>query len=525
MRFILGFVFILTAGCIYSQNIIPYPNYYKQQEKSVRIPKKITISSKSAEFRALIPDFIGTAHTMSIHIKEKKCNKGFIHLKKNKKLTNQEQYHIVTTPKGITIEAGHINGCFYGLQSALQMIYASDHGGYLNCSVIQDEPRYPWRGIMLDESRHFMGMEEVKKTLDFMALHKLNKFHWHLTDASGWRIEIKQYPLLTTIGGIGNHTNPEAPTKFYTQDEVREIVEYANRRFIEVIPEIDMPGHATAAVKAYPEFSGGGSSAYPDFTFNPGKEGTYTFLTNILKEVTTLFPSKYIHVGGDEVHFGNEAWHTLPEVQSLMDKSKLNDLKDVELYFIKRMSDSIAKMDKFLIGWDEVTKANLPKNNTVVMWWRHDKPQQLTEAMQTGYQVVLCPRLPLYFDFDQHQSHKYGRRWSQGAFASLEDVYHFPGKSYTPIVSVSNPLILGIQGNIWTERIHTNERLQFMTYPRLSALAEAAWTYSQNKDIENFNDRMNWMYTIYKQQGVVFFDYKNPNSSPDIAAPSTKPIE
>lgn len=498
-------VIVLTVFFVFenvsAQHIVPNPNFYKLTDDIIRIPNKITIKSYDKEFKALVPNFITNVSSVSSLKIEEKKHRGFIAIKRNKNLDEIEQYRITATPKGIIIEAGNIVGCYYGLQSVQQILLSSlKQENVIQSFIIEDKPRFSWRGIMLDESRHFMGKEEVKKLLDMMALHKLNKFHWHLTDASGWRIEIKQYPLLTEVGGVGNHTDPNADARFYTQEDIHEIVAYATERFIEVIPEIDMPGHASSAVRAYPEHSGGGSKAYPDFTFNPGKEETYTFLTNILKEVTTLFPTQYLHVGGDEVHFGNEEWNLLPDVKKLMKQYRLNDLKEVELYFIKRMSDSISKMGKTLIGWDEIITANLPKDNSMIMWWRHDKPEGLIKAIEKEYPVVLCPRIPLYFDFIQHSSHKYGRLWSKGEFAPIESVYNFPETNYVAGISLNNPLVLGIQGNIWTERIQSTKRMQFMTYPRLSALAESAWTYEENKDFGKFNHRMNQMFEIYRKR-------------------------
>lgn len=514
-------LFSLSISLCIAQEIIPYPNHYDQQEGYFEIPNEITISAESGEFSSLIPEFVETIEGFSIQAKETERN-GSIQLARNTLCYNPEEYRLTVSPTGIIVEAGCANGCFYGLQSVFQLINSAGAGGSIPCAVIRDAPRYEWRGLMLDESRHFMGKSEVKKLLDFMALHKLNKFHWHLTDSQGWRIEIKRYPLLTSVGAIGNLTDPNAPAQYYTQAEIAEIVQYAADRFIEVIPEIDMPGHATSAVKAYPEFSGGGSKQYPDFTFNPGKEGTYTFLTNILKEITALFPSKYIHIGGDEVHFGNEQWNHLPEIGDLMKTQGLEDLVAVEHYFLNRMSDSICTLDKTVVGWDEVVTAGLPVSNTVVMWWRQERPEQLEKAISKGYEVVLCPRLPLYLDFVQHPSHKYGRKWSKGEYAPIERVYHFPGTDYTSGIAVATPLIKGVQGNVWTERIHTPERLQFMVYPRLSALAEAAWTQDQSKNYENFNLRMDKMMEIYKKSGIVFFDYKDPVSSPEVAGPEMR---
>lgn len=220
-------------------------------------------------------------------------------------------YSLKTSTKEIVISAADDEGVFNGISSLIQLVASKKVvNGSVNLPAwqIDDKPLYQWRGLMLDESRHFFGKEKVKLLLDWMAFYKLNKFHWHLTDEPGWRLEIKKYPLLTLVGGIGNHTNPNASSNYYTQEDVKEIVRYAAERKIDVIPEIDMPGHARAANRAYPEFSGGGSEKYPHFTFDPGNEGTYKYLTDIIREVDVLFPSKMIHLGGDEVSFGNQQW-------------------------------------------------------------------------------------------------------------------------------------------------------------------------------------------------------------------------
>ncbi len=218
---------------------------------------------------------------------------------------------------------------------------------------------------MLDESRHFFGKEKVKSIIDWMAYYKLNRFHWHLTDQNGWRLEIKKYPLLTLVGGIGNYTNKFAKAAYYTQDDIKEVVAYAAARFIEVIPEIDMPGHARAANMAYPEFSGGGTDKHPEFTFDPGNQGTYSYLSNILKEVNVLFPSGYLHLGGDEVHFGNKQWSTNKGIATLMKQMRLNSLPAVEQYFVSRMADTVKAMGSKVLLWDEAVSEKLSKDQTV----------------------------------------------------------------------------------------------------------------------------------------------------------------
>lgn len=434
-----------------------------------------------------------------------------------------EGYALTVNKNNILISAGTLNGAFYGLQTLRQLIIFSEKKNgklFIPCCSIVDEPRYSWRGIMLDESRHFFGMEKVKQMLDIMALHKLNIFHWHLTDCAGWRLEIKKYPKLTTVGGIGNNNEPDAPATYYTQDQIREIVKYASDRFIQVIPEIDMPGHAAASNRAYPEYSGGGSENYPEFTFNPGFDGTYSYLTDILKEVTELFPSPYIHLGGDEVHFGNQQWNTNMQVKALMKKNKLSDLKAVEQYFVRRMADTIKSLKKTTVGWDEIVDLKLNPKDVVIMWWRHDKPFQLDSALADKYNVVLCPRIPLYFDFVQYDTHKWGRRW-KGAYAELETVYNFPFDTLFRIQEFKNQ-VLGIQANLWTEVIHNDKRLDFMTYPRLSALSEAAWTNGNIKEYSSFLVRLKPMLEYLKGKGIYYFDPFVPGQNPEPAGPEIK---
>ncbi len=525
MFYRLIFCLLLFSATAQAQEIIPLPNSCHPTKGVFKVPSTLTVSVSDATFKELIPVFSASVRKLAtIELKESSKN-GTIRLTRNPEISGKEAYRLKIEPRQITVEAGSPAGCFYGLQSLVQLLHAAGKSGQIACADIADQPRYEWRGLMLDASRYFFGETEVKKILDLMALHKLNKFHWHLTDSPGWRIEIKQYTLLTTIGGKGNQSNPDAEAQFYTQHQVAEIVKYAAERFIEVIPEIDMPGHATAAAKAYPEFSGGGSAKYPDFTFNPGKEGTYRFLTNILREVTALFPSKYIHIGGDEVSYGNQQWKDLPEIQQLMKRENLSDLLGVEHYFLNRMADSLQALGKTMIGWDEVVTAGLT-THPVVMWWRHDQPKMLDLALKNGYEVILCPRIPLYFDFVQLDTHKSGRKWA-GKFAPIESVYDFPSVNFTGGIPVETPLVKGIQANLWTETMHTSDRLEFMIFPRLSALAESAWSNPEVKDFNNFKQRMTNMEDIYQKFSVRYFDFTHSDVATEINGPKmiTQPLD
>ena len=278
-----------------------------------------------------------------------------------------EGYSLNISPSVVLLEASSESGLFYAKEALLQLVRFGN--GTLGACKIEDQPRYGWRGFMLDESRHFFGKEKVKQYLDIMASLRMNVFHWHLTDEPGWRIEIKKYPKLTSVGAIGNWHEPEAPAQFYTQDDIREIVAYAADRHIMVVPEFDMPGHATAVSRAYPELSGGGEGKWNGFTFHPCKETTYQFISDVLDEIVALFPSPYIHIGGDEVHYGNQSWFTDPEIQQFIKDKKLQNETGLEHYFVKRAADIVASKGKTMIGWDEIIDAGVSPDKAVIMWW------------------------------------------------------------------------------------------------------------------------------------------------------------
>lgn len=424
-------------------------------------------------------------------------------------------YSLKIEPQHITIKATDNEGIFYGIVSLLQLIRQQPPGNdlILQGCEIADAPRYQWRGFMLDEARHFFGKEKVKQLLDWMAFYKLNKLHWHLTDASGWRIEIKKYPKLTSVGAVGNHTDSLAEAKYYTQEDIKEIVAYARERFITVIPEVDMPGHATAANKAYPEFSGGVTPKYPNFTFDPANENVYPFLADVLKEINTLFPGNMIHLGGDEVAYGMQAWAGRPAITEMLTKNNFTSLADLEHYFFKRLADTVMKLDDKVLCWDEATETDLPPGKTIVFWWRQNIPASLQLALQKKYQVVLCPRLPLYFDFVQDKDHLSGRKWN-GSFNSESEVYNFPDKQMPAEVLKSNQ-ILGMQANLWTETLGSDKRLDFMIYPRIAALAEAAWTDSVSKNEASFNERLKTHFLLYDKAGIYYYNPFNPSFHPE----------
>jgi hexosaminidase len=431
-------------------------------------------------------------------------------IQRNPSAPKGEGYTLEVTEKGVIIRAADDAGLFYGAGSLVQLISGQATRGKIPLVAIEDSPRFAWRGYMLDESRHFSGEAAAYRLLDAMARYKLNRFHWHLTDSTGWRIEIKKYPKLTGVGSRGNQSDgpDKAPPQFYTQDQIRKIVAYAKDRHITVIPEIDMPGHADAAVRSYPELSGGvvrkgNPNKRPHFTFNPAKPEVFTFLEDVLKEVRGLFPdAEMIHFGGDEVHFGWANWLELPEVQALMKSENLKDNREVETWFLRRMSKFIQTLGVETGGWDEIVGRSLIPEKTVVFWWRQDKGKVLEEALAAGHPVVLCPRRPCYLDFLQDGSHKSGR--VMGGFNPIEDVYNFPAS--LKLSEKDEKQVRGIQGCLWTETAKSQERRDFMTWPRLVALAEAAWTKADRKDYESFALRFPREIEWLKAHGIHSWD-------------------
>lgn len=506
-------------------DVIPYPD---SAELKASVTNFGRITRIEVTDSALVPEarFLGNAlekSGYSLTISSGTEVSGAIVLRLDD-TAGSEGYTLRASGKSVEI-SGSRAGVFYGVQTLLQEL----RNGGVRQGIITDSPRYGWRGFMLDEARHFFGKERVKALIDMMAYYKLNRFHWHLTDAQGWRVEIKAYPKLTEIGGIGCHSDPDTPARFYTQEDIREVVAYAAERHIEVIPEIDMPGHASAANRAYPEYNGGGTPQFADFTFNVGKEETYEYLTGILREVAGLFPSDYVHIGGDEVFYGSDAWNRDPYVKRMMKREGLKTIKDAEGYFIKRMTDSVKVLGKKVIGWDDMLDFPLDKQENIICWWRHDRPQSLRKSLSEGYSTILCPRKPLYYDFVQDSTHKCGRIWD--GFCPLEDVYAFPDRWYEgwQVTEKDMAPVMGIQANLWTELVHDSDRFDFMIYPRLCALAEAAWTKPENKSYDSFSLRMESAYKLFDEMGIYYFDPRDPGRHPEPDGPvikkkdSTKP--
>lgn len=485
-------------------NIIPLPQQVSVSEKmlSASVIKTISAEPSLANEAKAAQEGLKQYANVSSKIVTKK---GHLQLALDKTL-GEEAYQLVVKPKKVIVKGGSARGVFYGIQTLLQEFNA--YGAQAKCGTVSDCPRFKWRGFMLDESRHFFGMAQVKQTLDMMAFYKLNKFHWHLTDSPGWRIEIKSYPNLTIEGAKGCHTDKKAPAQFYTQEQIREIVKYAADRHIDIIPEIDMPGHARAATRSYPELAVEPGS----FTYNPAKEEVYTFIEKVLKEVASLFPYEYIHIGGDEVSLGNKMWDTDEAIQGLIKRENLGDKKGAEAYFHKRIAPVIKSLGKKMTTWDDVLEIGAGHLGTTITWWRHDRLDHLTDALKDGYEMILCPRLPLYFDFVQDASHDAGRKWyKNGEHNPISDVYAFPESLYAKWDGDANLKkgIMGFQANLWTEVVKNQNRREFMTYPRLCALAEAAWTNADLKNFDSFSVRLEPAYKLFDRLGIFYCDYRN----------------
>jgi len=425
-----------------------------------------------------------------------------------------EGYELQVTPTTVTLAANSPAGIFYGQQTLRQLRTVA---GALPCCRIWDKPRFSWRGLMVDVSRHFFTKEEIKHFLDVMALHKFNVFHWHLVDDQGWRVEIKRYPRLTEIGawrnGIGFGLDAGASRNyradgryggFFTQDDVREIVAHAASRQITVVPEIELPGHSTAALAAHPEFScSGGPYAIETQggicagVYCAGQDAAFQFLETILGEVIALFPSQYIHIGGDEVPKDN--WQKCPRCQQRIRGEGLKNEAELQSYFIKRIEKFINARGRRLIGWDEILEGGLAPNATVMSW---RGVAGGIAAANAGHDVVMTPTTHCYFDYYQGGvGQPRGADWAP--LLPVEKVYEFePIPAEIAADKVQH--ILGGGGNLWTEFVPNYGATQFMVYPRACALAETLWSPKDSRNYANFQARLKTHTKLLETLGVTY---------------------
>ena len=418
---------------------------------------------------------------------------------------NPEGYQLDVTPGGIDLRAGSPDGLFYGMQT-LRQLYA---GGEVPCVSIRDNPRFGYRGLHLDVSRHFFSKEEVMKLLDVMSFYKLNTLHMHLTDAGGWRIEIDKYPKLTSETAFRTESDwrkwwdgrdrkylpegtPGAYGGYYTKEDIREIVKHAASKHINIIPEIEFPGHSEEVLMAYPELSCSGKP-YQNGDFCIGNELSFTFMEDVLAEVIDLLPSEYIHVGGDEA--GKSAWKKCPKCQALMKEKGMKNVDELQSYMIHRAEEFLNSKDRKLIGWDEILEGGLAPEATVMSWRGEDGG---IKSARMGHDVVMTPGNYMYLDF--YQADPKTQPYAIGGYTPIKKVY-----SYDPVPADSLTVeecrhILGVQANTWTEYIQTPEHLEYMMFPRALAVAEIGWTSQELRTWEDFKPRMNAH--ISKLQGM-----------------------
>ena len=509
----------LTAHSLKAQSVIPVPLKMEQGTGCFLLSEntKLYINLQGLEAQLLE----NCLQALPVHLKKgkKKDTQNILSLlitEKNHQLPSPESYTLSVTPQQILIRATSGAGLFYGLQTLLQLAQPSGAGSYSIASVeIEDTPRFAYRGLMLDVSRHFSTKEFIKKQIDALAYYKINRLHLHLTDAAGWRLEIKKYPLLTEFAawrtdptwkqwwnGGRKYVRFDAPGAYggyYTQDDIREILEYARQHYITVIPEIEMPSHSEEVLAAYPQLSCSGEP-YKNSDFCVGNEETFTFLENVLTEVMELFPSEYIHIGGDEA--GKSAWKTCPKCQKRMKDEHLTNVDELQSYLIHRIEKFLNAHGRHLLGWDEILQGGIAPNATV-MSWRGEEGG--IAAVTSGHRAIMTPGAYCYLD--SYQDAPYSQPEAIGGYLPLKKVY-----SYNPVpaslTAEQAKLVYGVQGNLWVEYIPTPEHVEYMIYPRILALAETAWSAPERKSWPDFHARALSAVADLQAKGYHPFDLK-----------------
>jgi hexosaminidase len=552
------FIFISINACAQKLS----PEHLNATDEIYIIPQPVSINKNSGEFiiskntvivandetdrktAALLNEYLQTFYGLKLDI-DRKEGRDYIRLSTRNFIQAPEKdaYQLQVNQDGVNIEGDTHAGTFYGMQSLIQLLPVHNNKNNKNLTIgvplvsINDSPRFKYRGMHLDVARHFFPVSFVKKYIDYLAQHKINYFHWHLTDDQGWRIEIKKYPALVDVASCRNGTivgrypgtknDNEKYCGYYTQDEVKDIVQYAADRHITVVPEIEMPGHASAAIAAYPWLS-----CFPEKETNipshpseeskklkgkkvqetwgvfedifcAGKESTFIFLENVLEEVLSLFPSQYIHVGGDEAPKSH--WKKCSACQARIKNEGLKDEHQLQSYFIQRMEKFLNNKGRILIGWDEILEGGLAPN-AVVMSWRGESGG--IAAAKENHYVIMTPQKPVYFDHAQTRTED---SVVIGGFNPLEAVYQ-----YEPIPAEltgdQGKYVLGAQANVWTEYIKYPSRVEYTIFPRMSALSEVLWTDENKKNWNQFEKKLQTQFKRYDQWGAnyskAYYDVK-----------------
>ena len=526
---ILGMCF--HAHPILAQSVIPVPLKMEQGTGSFLLSEKTKLYTNLQGGEAELWENYLKALPVQLKEARMKDRKQMLFLlitPKTPQLPSPESYTLSVTPQRIEIRATSGAGLFYGMQTLLQLMQPASTGSYSVPSVeIEDTPRFAYRGLMLDVSRHFSTKEFIKKQIDALAYYKINRLHLHLTDAAGWRLEIKKYPLLTDFaawrtdptwkkwwnGGRKylRYDEPGASGGYYTQNDIREILEYARQHYITVIPEIEMPSHSEEVLAAYPQLSCSGEP-YKNSDFCVGNEETFTFLENVLTEVMELFPSEYIHVGGDEA--GKSAWKTCPKCQKRMKDEHLANVDELQSYLIHRIEKFLNNHGRRLLGWDEILQGGIAPNATV-MSWRGEEGG--IAAVTSGHHAIMTPGAYCYLD--SYQDAPYSQPEAIGGYLPLKKVY-----AYDPVpaslTAEQAKLVYGVQGNLWVEYIPTPEHVEYMIYPRMLALAEVAWSAPERKSWSDFHTRALSAVADLQKKGYHPFDLsKEIGSRPESLQP------
>mgnify|MGYP000863377554 FL=1 len=526
---ILGMCF--HAHPILAQSVIPVPLKMEQGTGSFLLSEKTKLYTNLQGGEAELWENYLKALPVQLKEARMKDRKQMLFLlitPKTTQLPSPESYTLSVTSQRIEIRATSGAGLFYGMQTLLQLMQPASTGSYSVPSVeIEDTPRFAYRGLMLDVSRHFSTKEFIKKQIDALAYYKINRLHLHLTDAAGWRLEIKKYPLLTDFaawrtdptwkkwwnGGRKylRYDEPGASGGYYTQDDIREILEYARQHYITVIPEIEMPSHSEEVLAAYPQLSCSGEP-YKNSDFCVGNEETFTFLENVLTEVMELFPSEYIHVGGDEA--GKSAWKTCPKCQKRMKDEHLANVDELQSYLIHRIEKFLNNHGRRLLGWDEILQGGIAPNATV-MSWRGEEGG--IAAVTSGHHAIMTPGAYCYLD--SYQDAPYSQPEAIGGYLPLKKVY-----AYDPVpaslTAEQAKLVYGVQGNLWVEYIPTPEHVEYMIYPRMLALAEVAWSAPERKSWPDFHTRALSAVADLQKKGYHPFDLsKEIGSRPESLQP------
>ena len=507
---------IATAG-VKAQSVIPIPLRMEQGSGTFLFTGDTKLyTNLKGEEKKMLMDYL---ETLPIHFKngKKQTKDNVVSLmitKANPQLSSPESYTLEVTPHKITVQATSGAGLFYGVQTLLQMAQPAMEGAWsVQATTIQDSPRFEYRGLMLDVSRHFRSKEFVKKQIDALAYYKLNRLHLHLTDAAGWRIEIKKYPELTKIGSqrkqtvIGKNTGkydgtPYGPY-FFTQEEIKDVIQYAADRYITIIPEIELPGHALAALATYPELGCTGGpyevcqmwGVFPE-VFCPGNEKTFEFWEGVLDEVAELFPGEIIHIGGDECP--RDAWKKCKKCQARMKQENMKEEGELQDYTVHRIEGYLKEKGKRIIGWDEILEGDVSKT-AIVMSWRGKTGG--IQGAKRGNEVVMVPNDYAYFDY--YQSKDVDKEpFSIGGFVDVAKVYSLdPTEGLT---AEEGKKIIGVQANLWAEYITTFSHAQYMLLPRMAALAEVAWTPQADREYSNFLNRAKLLTQRYEALGYNF---------------------